>query len=204
MKKKYSISLLVIALLLSIAMTAGTSYAYWTKTYNQTNSNLVDAGCLKIELNDLDVNGSVTNINLNNAYPMSDSRGLMTTPYILKVSNVCNVKANYSITINSLITELTESQIKTNFVKVSPEFTTNNPVLVSSLTKTTLNNSLLDEIGDVTNSYVLGSGVLNAQSGTTIDSVTYNLQLWIDKNVVNDVSGKSYKAAIAVYAEAAL
>ena len=208
MRNRYKISLLVIAMLLAFSMTLGTSYAYWTTTVTQTKTNEVVAGCLEIELNDLSVDGESTSINLDNAYPMSDERGLNTKPYSLTITNVCNINAKYTVLLNTLSTSnLTENEIKYHFVQTYPGTTTMTPVLLNSLPVISVDNAIQDEIGlkalgTVQSSYALGEGVLNAQTDTTTDSVTYNLRLWIDEEVGNSVMGSSYQAAVAVYAEA--
>ena len=58
MKNRYKVSLLVIAILLAFSMTVGTSYAFWTTTVTQEGTNEVVAGCLEIELNDVELDES--------------------------------------------------------------------------------------------------------------------------------------------------
>ena len=123
MRNKYKISLLVIAILLAFSMTVGTSYAYWTTTVAQTGTNQVTAGCLKIELNDLivdeDGNSVSSSINLPNSYPMIDTIGLTTKPYSLTIKNVCSIKANYTVLLNTFDeSTLTEEYIKYHFINI--------------------------------------------------------------------------------------
>ena len=212
MKNRYKISLLVIAILLAFSMTVGTSYAFWTTTVTQTKQNEVTTGCLEIELNDVELdesgNSISTNINLTNAYPMSDAKGLTTEPYSLTIKNTCSINANYTILLNTLSTSaLTESYIKYHMIKTSPTETNMTPVLISSITPTTLDNAIKTDIGivvggEVQNSYIIGTGKLNAEAENVTDSVTYNLRLWIDESAENDIMGSAFEAAVAVYAEA--
>lgn len=212
MNNKYKISLLVIAILLAFSMTIGTSYAYWTTTEIQEGFNEVTAGCLKIELNDKEIDESgesvSTSINLANTYPMSDKKGLTTKPYSMTIKNVCSINANYTVLLNTLSSSvLTESHIKYHMIKVSPIETAMNPTLIDSLTPITLDSAMATEIGSkvggtIQNSYVIANGVLNAQSENVTDSVTYNLRLWIDESVDNTVMGETFLSAVAVYAEA--
>ncbi len=208
MKRKYSISLLVVAILLAFSMTVGSSYAFWTKSVAQESTNEVIAGCLKIEINDLDVEGNSTSINLPNTYPMSNYTGLTLEPYTMTIKNVCSIKAEYKILLSTLTNSLlTESKMKYHFVKTSPVETTMAPALINKMNVVNLEESVLEGIGslvngNVTNTYELGTGVLNAQNENVTDSVTYELRLWIDESAGNEVMGEEYQAAISVYAEA--
>lgn len=208
MKNRYRISLLIIAILISVSMTIGTSYAFWSTTEAQTGTNDIEAGCLKIEINDTNNEGDSTSINLSNTYPMSDARGLSTKPYELTIKNVCNIKADYKIILNVLsASKLTESQIKYHIVKTSPTETDMNPLLISSLESITLEDDTKNKIEStvgkaINNSYIIETGVLNAQVDNVTDSVTYNLRLWIDESVGNDIMNSAFESAISVYAEA--
>lgn len=212
MKNKYKISLLVIAILLALSMTVGSSYAFWTTTVTQTGENEVASGCLEIELNDVELdesgNAISTSINLTNSYPMSDAKGLATKPYSLTIKNTCSINANYTILLNTLSnTVLNESNMKYHFIKTSPTETTMTPALINSITPTVLDSAMATDIstvvgGTIQNSYIIGNGILNAESENVTDSVTYNLRLWIDESAENEIMGNTFEAAIAVYAEA--
>lgn len=204
MKMRYKLSLLVIALLLAFSMTVGTSYAFWTTTIYQKGTNEVVAGCLEIEVNDLSIEGASTSINLTNAYPISDSKGLVSKPYTLTIKNTCSLNAKYTILLNSLSSsDLNEAHVKYHIIKTLPTYTTMTPLMLNSAKHTTLDTSIASELSDtgVLNTYVIGEGILNAEADTIVDSVTYELRLWIDEAVDNEVMGHTFEAAIAVYAE---
>lgn len=204
MKNRYKFSLLVIAILLAFSMTVGTSYAFWSTTHTQTGTNDVVAGCLKIEVNDLDVDGLSTSINLTNTYPKSDVLGLQSKPYTLTITNVCDINASYTISLNTLSSSiLTEGEIKYHFIKTSPTETFMTPALINTMKELEINSEIAAGIdGEIHSSYELVSGVLNGQVENVTDSVTYNLRLWIDDDASNSIMESTYKAAIAVYAVA--
>ena len=81
MSKKYQISLLVISVLLVLAIITGTSYALWSNTHVQQSQNVVTTTCFSITF------AESSNISMSNAYPMSDEKGLTTTPYTFTVTN---------------------------------------------------------------------------------------------------------------------
>lgn len=202
MKNRYKISLLIVAIMLAFFMTIATSYAFWTRTVEQNGVNEVDAGCLMIELNDveIDLNGNVssTSINLENAYPMSDAKGLNIKPYTLTIKNVCSIKAKYTIIFNTInSSNLNHNHIKYHLIKTSPTETSMSPAKINSLESTNFN---LDGVS-IQNSYILTTGTLNGKNANVADSVTYNFRMWIDESVGNEVMDGTYEAMIAVYAE---
>lgn len=199
MKKGYSISLFIIAILLAFSMTIGTSYAFWNANLTVINTNEVTSGCLQIEVNDLDVNGLSTSINLSNAYPISDVRGLNTQPYTLTIKNICSINAKYTVLLNRVSNNsLTDDKLKYHFVQTSPIETTMTPALVSSMLQTTLETDFVNNYS----SYELATGILNAQTNNVTDSVTFDLRLWIDEAAGIEVMGSTYEASVSVYAEA--
>ena len=189
----------IIAILLAFSMTIGTSYAFWNANLVVVNTNEVTSGCLQIEVNDLDVNGLSTSINLANSYPISDARGLNTKPYTVTIKNVCSINAKYTVLLNrTAVSALTDDKLKYHFVQTSPIESTMSPALVSSM-----NVSALDvNTNDFVSSYELGSGILNAQTNSVTDSVTFNLRLWIDEAAGIEVMGSTYEAIVSVYVEA--
>ena len=76
MKIRYRLMLGVIALSIGLCLMTYQSYALWTVT-KESGESIVSVGCFEFSYEE--VAGS--NINLTNAYPMSDAKGLALTPY---------------------------------------------------------------------------------------------------------------------------
>ena len=208
MKRKYTISLLLIAIMLAATITVGTSYSYWTVSRVQTGNNKVLAGCLNITINDLDINGNSTSINLDNTYPISDNDGLLNKPYELTIKNTCSIKAHYSVLLSALDdSTLEENHIKYHFIEKSPNTTTMVPSILGNLTPLELSDDFITELEENTNGnikaiYKIGEGTLNPVNNNIEDEVTYNLRLWIDESADNQIMGTTFKSAVVVYAEA--
>ncbi len=74
-KKTLGISVAILLLLISVI---GISYAYWRLTLSQTGTNRITSSCLELTLTKEE-----NEINLEDAYPLTDEEGRQTTPYSL-------------------------------------------------------------------------------------------------------------------------
>ena len=197
MGKKYKVMLLSITVLLVATILLGTSYSIWTTTNKQTGTNVINVGCFKITFTDtgLSENGVAGgNINLQKAYPISESDGSSLTPYIFNIKNECSIAANYSVNLETL----GESNFNLDYLRIKfndINSATNNSVIYSSITSDA-NPSISGSIA----SKNLASGYLNDG-----EDVTYSLRAWIDSNATTtteNVMGKVWKGKIIVNSEA--
>lgn len=180
MRRGYKVTLGVLAFLIVCCMFVGSSYALWRVTNYQTSTNLVETGCFNVEFKE-----NSSSIRLDKAYPISNEKGLNTTPYIFKLTNNCSIKAQYNIYLNSLNiadgTKLGDQYIRYSLKKTGSSVNITN--LLSAATKNTdSNKSYFNTNGktyDINTSYVLDSGTLDGslESGK---SVEYSLRLWMD------------------------
>ena len=74
MKKKSKFSLIIICLIITL-VSISLSYAYWRFTFISDNANKGTSGCFNIELAE-----EKDEINLTNAYPITDAEGLKLKP----------------------------------------------------------------------------------------------------------------------------
>src|SRR5574344_2068903 len=135
MRNKYKVLLLLIVVLLVVTITCGYSYSLWSVTHTQETSNVVNTGCFELTFSE-----SGSNINLLNTYPISDTKGLLTTPYTFTITNTCTISSSAVISI--------ETFIKTSIKKNSESNST--PIILNTLTK----NTLIDTTNGV-NNYVI-------------------------------------------------
>lgn len=197
-KEKYLIVGILVALLI-ILLSITFSYAFWVTSKTQSNVNEVTAGCLSFSLDDKDINGNSTSIYLPNAYPMKDERGLITTPYVLTISNTCSIETNIFLNIHNL----ESSSIDSKYIKVNLADDTNSSILgpiilkdIESGTESFDNESeVVKSVGKVKESYLLSNFLLKPKESKTI-----SLRMWIDYDAPNDIMGLSYNSAVSVYA----
>ena len=179
MSKRKTIILSSLGVLLLISLVIGISYAYWLFRTNQTSVNTIGTSCLNVALTDV-----TSAIKLEDTYPISDEDGMATTPYTFTITNTCDSFISYEVllgvtedtTMNSAYLDavLDYNQIQT--LDTYPDF-----------------DSTLDGYKEVK---VLQKGSLSGG-----DEVTYNLRLWMDKDVTSlDSMNKVFEGKIIISA----
>ena len=112
MKKKITLTILLILLIITIGL--GSTYAYWQRT-SVSNNNIVSSSCLDIEFGDEGSMYSNNNFSLEKAYPITDEEGLNQEPYSFYLINKCKTTAKVSISVDTLNNStLDEQYIKYN------------------------------------------------------------------------------------------
>ena len=161
-KKTQSIpkQLFVLAFVL-IVLVAG-SYAWLTLTIDKTNTNVLRAGTLSLVLDDTTSGG----IKLEKAVPISDEKGKTGTEYTFTLQNKGTKAASYTIYLDDVALEASETRMDDS--KVKYQLTKNSNETVALL------NTLSDKI--------LDSGEI---AGSTTN--TYSLRVWIDSAAENEV-----------------
>ena len=179
MSKRKTIILSSLGVLLLISLVIGISYAYWLFRTNQTSVNTIGTSCLNVTLTDV-----TSAIKLEDTYPISDEDGMATTPYTFTITNTCDSFISYEVllgvtedtTMNSAYLDavLDYNQIQT--LDTYPDF-----------------DSTLEGYKEVK---VLQKGSLSGG-----DEVTYNLRLWMDKDVTSlDSMNKVFEGKIIISA----
>ena len=198
MNKKYVIALLSISVLLVASILLGTSYALWQQTSVQEGTNEVKIGCFRVTYTSLESYGGqeAGDINLVNAYPISDEAGASLTPYMFTIKNECNIAADYTINLETLNT----SNFNTDYLRIKfndvNNVTNNDSILYASLDNGT---SILPDEASLAK--FLTSGHLEQN-----ESATFSLRVWVDKNATvttTNVMGKTWNGKITVLSEAA-
>ena len=150
-----------------LVIIVGISYAIFTTTLRGERNVSMKAGTLAVEFKDKNV------ITLENAYPMTDSRGMTTNPYEFTIENTGDIKAIYDISLeNDTNNTLNHSNIKYAIKK--GEGAWSEPRVLDSL-------SLEKDIS-------IEPGVKES----------YQLRLWLDEKAGNESQGKVFKTRIVV------
>ena len=179
MKNKKFI-LLSIGILLGMSALVGISYAYYIKSHNQEESNVVKTKCLNFSLTN-----EKNDINLDKQYPIQDTEGRKLTPYQFTITNTCEQFISYNVNLESLeATTMDSGAVK---VMINNEA----PVNLSTLESTSVS---IDTSKD---SKILATGSLGSN-----DSVDYTLRLWMDYGTTADTSSmnKVFESKIVVTA----
>ena len=175
---KKNIVFISVSLGLIILLGIGFSYSLWNISVSQDTTNLAESKCF-----DLSITNKENNINLDNAYPISNDKGKGLTPYTFTVTNTCDITTEYSVNLEVLNT----STLASKFIDVMFEGNIN---LLSSYDSTDkVNTSSLE-------SRKLTTGILKSQ-----ESKDYSLRLWIDYNTtLEDLNNeiKTFKSKIVL------
>lgn len=157
----------------------GVAYALWTSNFTQTGTNTATYDCFKVNFS-----GSGT-MSLSNTAPMSDAEGLITDPFTLTISNTCKTKVTYNVMYNVLKT----STLASNLVRVS----------VGSSVKTLTGYSTVSTTSsNFSSSYKIASGVLGANTSTTLYVRNWVIESATSSNAVN----KSFSSIVTAEAVA--
>ena len=164
-----------------ILISIGFAYAYWRFIKIDDKSNNATSGCFNIELTD-----QKDEINLTNAYPITDEQGLKLKPFSFTIHNNCSIFTHYYVNLEAL--EGTTLDSKWVATKVNSESITTLDKYATA--KTTIDGSV--------NSHTIGEGYLGAD-----DTVDYSVSFWMDEDATinDDVMNKVFKSKIVVVSE---
>ena len=178
---KYHVFMLVLTCCVVGLSIIGVSYAYWKFTYIAEKTNNATSGCFNIELTD-----QKDEINLTNAYPITDEQGLKLKPFSFTLKNTCSIFAHYYVNLEML--EGTTLNSKWVATKVN-----NDAITTLDQYKTTTT-----AISGSTESRTIAEGYLG--SG---DSVDYTVSFWMDEDATinDDVMNKIFKSKVIAVSE---
>ena len=180
MSKNKKTILIILSILIVLGLFLGVYYAYYIKSINQEESNIVKTKCLNFSLTN-----EKNDINLDEQYPIPDSEGRKLTPYQFTITNTCEQFISYNVNLESLeATTMDSSAVK---VMINNEA----PVNLSTLESTSVS---IDTSKD---SKILATGSLGSS-----DSVDYALRLWMDYGDTADTSSmnKVFESKVVVTA----
>ena len=175
---KKNIVVINICLVLIAILGIGFSYSLWNISVSQNSISTISTDCF-----DLTISNKDNNISLDQAYPISNSKGMKLTPYTFTVANTCDITAEYSINLEVL----KNSTLSSEFIDVMLDGNIN---LLSSY----------DKIDKVDNSSIesrkIDTGILKSN-----ESKDYSLRLWIDYDTtMEDLNNetKVFKARVTI------
>ena len=181
--------LVLTGLLLVTVLLAGVSYAVFNSYASQNSTNTLAATCIDLEFSGED------SVNLTNAYPISTSEGLKTTPYKFKIKNKCKNYLEYMV-IASVIN--VTNPLDSKYVKVNLSGDNEmNSVTLSSLKSIQTPASLSGY--SIKENYVLkeNDGILKDEERN------FEFRMWLDGEnedtwTSEQVESKNYQVKISV------
>lgn len=167
-------------MLVVLVVSFASSYAYWTITKTQNESNLVTTECLNITFAD-----ASKGISLDKTWPISDAVGMKLEGYTFTVKNNCNKPIDYRIDLDRL-NELTgQTSLNNEFVRTLLDDET--PKLYSEL-----------QSGETLESGVTEKKILSYETVLAGRTNTHTIKLWMYETATITEQGKNFSAKIRV------
>ena len=169
--KKNAYLLLIVLILL-----IGATYAWFTLTIDNSKTNIIRAGKLKINLVDCE-----KDLVLKNAVPVSDNKGMQSEVCTFKVENTGTTSIDYSVYLDDTDELTTDERMNDKYVKFG-----------------LIKNDGDPKIGELPTTGVNPDRVLTSEkiSGSTTD--TYKLRVWINQDADNGVMGTIFSGKVRV------
>ena len=162
---KKDIMFVGVSICLLILLGIGLSYSMWNMRVSQDTDNVISTtDCFDITL----ANQSNA-IKLDNAYPITDTKGKTLTPFTFSIKNVCDTAVAYTVSLENL----EGTTLASDYLKVMVN--NNEPLLLNSLSTT-----------DVVNTTSIESRVLDTGTLFKNNTKEYSIRLWIDYNTTLD------------------
>ena len=154
-----------VSICLLILLGIGLSYSMWNMRVSQDTNNVISTtDCFDITL----ANQSNA-IKLDNAYPITDTKGKTLTPFTFSIKNVCDTAVAYTVSLENL----EGTTLASDYLKVMVN--NNEPLLLNGLSTT-----------DVVNTTSIESRVLDTGTLFKNNTKEYSIRLWIDYNTTLD------------------
>ena len=163
-------------LLIAVVLLIGATYAWFSLTINNSKTNIIKAGNLKINLVDCE-----KDLVLKNAVPVSDTKGMQSEVCTFKVENTGTTSIDYSVYLDDTDELTTDERMNDKYVKFG-----------------LIKNDGDPKIGELPTTGVNPDRVLTSEkiSGSTTD--TYKLRVWINQDADNGVMGTIFSGKVRV------
>ena len=184
-KLNFRIISLIFILILIISL-LGVSFSYWRFGSIQNDNNMASIKCFKVNItNESDA------ITLNDLHPITDEEGLKSSSYSFTIENTCDTYAMYQVNLEDILDDTITKRLNNKYIKISLNDGTPKVLNTYQGVTPTLKNA------DA--SFKLTSGSL-APKGSSNDSVSYNLKLWMDYDTpaLDEVMSATFKSKISV------
>ncbi len=190
MKKLKNCKVEIIALFIVIILLIGSSYALFVISNQSTNEiKFTGHQYQSLVLNDTEA----TSINMLNAYPMSDSKGLRTTVYEFTLTNNDTIYQDYTLYIDTYKDLPNETLGEYKKISFTKNGTTNPVVELSSLPTMPLTEDDPTMDDTIMKKIIIDEGLI--APGETI---TYSYQIWIKEDAPDTVQGTMFNGKVKV------
>lgn len=175
-KKVVSIVFIILSIALVVIALVTSTYALFSTDSYGANPNSYSTGLLLIE-----ANSKSENISLTSALPMTDSEGVLSTPYVFTITNTGNLDYEFNIELHSTGDE--------------------NTTFLPQYIKLQIDNGDVVTLGELPGGVIKSNVLLLAG-----ESIDISIRAWLSINTPNTELGKTFNSKIvtngkAVYTE---
>ncbi len=178
--KKYTRKQLAVLLLFVMGCflsLLGVSFAILSLVIEGEEEVNLTLGTFEVTLHDGEV------INLDNVYPMSDEHGMYQSSYAFTIENTGSVASAYRLVLETDSSLDQSDVVPLHYIKIA----------IKENDGTYSTPALLSDIGN--GIYIVENKTLDG-----LDTVNYEIKLWLDESAGNDMMGRVYKARLKVEA----
>ena len=172
-------TIIISGLLIIVAVVLISTYAFFNQERIQDTDNVAATGCFELTFEELS-----EEISLTNQFPVTNEKGLEQTPYIFKLTNICDYASRYNVTLETKAANTLASS------SIRAALDDKHKLLIANTTST-------PTLSGYDESYTLTNGWL--ASG---DSITHELKLWVDKDTPETEMDKIFNAKLVIVAVA--
>ena len=179
-KKEYKLGLIVLCISILIGITS-VSYAVWTQLIEGKTKNSLTTAKL-----DIDFQNEENEINLEDAIPVSDSKGINSKEYVFELKNTGTIDSNYRLSLVYDEDKYEEDNCQDKKLEFS-----NIKYVIKELdsTENTANNvEVLNENNGNIYEGEISSGEVKK----------FSLKLWIKSDADNSIMGKHFHTMVKV------
>ena len=148
---------MISALLMIVILIIGFTYAYWTRNFTQTGTNINKYNCFNVSFKE-----KQEGVTLENQYPISDEEGMQQEAYEVEITNTCDTVASYNVVLNKMQT----TTVKDEYIKIGINEE------IKKLSETTTVESAVE---NANYGKIIKTGILGGKESTTI-----SIRSWMD------------------------
>lgn len=176
MDKSFKVGLVVLAIA-GIVCILSVTYAIWTGLYEGKKENIISTATLNINLDE-----TSEEISLENAVPVSDSKGMTSDSYTFTVNNTSSIPVDYKVYLDDDNDAYIEDGCSNNKMSHSD---------IKYSIKKEGETSKLDLLST-------DSGLLYESTIASNGSDSYEMHLWISSDATNSVMNKHFHGKLRV------
>ena len=148
---------IISAITMIVILIIGFTYAYWTRNFTQTGTNINKYNCFNVSFKE-----KQEGVTLENQYPISDEEGMQQEAYEVEITNTCDTVASYNVVLNKMQT----TTVKDEYIKIG---------INEEIKKLSEPTTVESAVENANYGKIIKTGILGGKESTTI-----SIRSWMD------------------------